>query len=74
MQSKQIGATFNLPPLNHTRQIYFLNKCGTYQRVYVAIPNNSTTHQSARTLRIHTLYVVIRNLSGKTLVPADSKI
>lgn len=74
MQSKQIGTILNLSPLKHTAQIYFRNKCGTYRRVYVAIPSNSTTHQSTRTLRIHTLYLVIRNFSGKTLVPADSKI
>src|SRR6202166_2688198 len=35
---------------------------------------HSTTHQSARTLRIHTLYLVMRNFSGKMLVPADSKM
>ena len=69
-----VVSIFTLPPLNHTTQIYFRNKCGTYQRVYVAIPSNSTTHQSTRTLRIHTLYLVIRNCSGKTLVPADSKM
>jgi len=72
MQNKQIGTIFNLAPLNHAT--YFRNKCGTYQRVYVATPSNSTTHQSTRTLRIHSLYLVIRNFSGKTLVPADSKM
>ena len=74
MESKQIGTIFNLAPLNYTKQIYFRNKCGTYQRAYVAIPSNSTTHQSARTVRIHTLYLVIRNFSGKMLVPAESKM
>jgi hypothetical protein len=74
MPSKKIGTIFNLSPLKNTRQIYFRNKCGTYQRVYVTIPNNSTTHQSARRLRIHTLYLVMLNFSGRTLVPADSKM
>jgi len=74
MKSKQIGTIFNLSPLKPTTQIYFRNKFGTYQRVYVAIPINSTTHQSTRTLRIHTLYLVIRKFSGKTLVPADNKM
>jgi hypothetical protein len=32
-ESKQIRAIFNLFPLKHTMQIYFRNKCGTYQRV-----------------------------------------
>ena len=74
MQSKQIGTIFNnLSPLKKTGQIYFRNKCGAYQRVYVAIPSDSTTHQSTATLRIHTLYLVICNCSGKTLVAADSK-
>src|SRR5580693_1401061 len=40
-----------------TRQIYFRNKCGTYQRVYVAIPSNSTAHQSTSTVRIQALYL-----------------
>jgi len=74
MHSKQIVTIFNLSPLKKTTQIYFRIKCGTYQRVYVAIPSNSTTHQSTRTLRIHTLYSVIRNFPGKTLVPADNKM
>jgi len=43
---------FNLIPLKTTAQIYFRNKCGTYQRVYVAIPGNTTTHHSTSTLRI----------------------
>jgi hypothetical protein len=55
-------------------QIYFLNKCGMYQRVYAANPSNNTIHQSTRTLRIHNLYLVIRNFSGKMLVPAESKM
>ena len=71
MQSKQIGTIFNLSPLKKTGQIYFRNKCGAYQRVYVAIPSDSTAHQSTTTLRIHTLYLVICNCSGKTLVAAD---
>src|SRR5580704_6536603 len=33
-----------LGPLKHIAEIYFQNKCGTYQRLYVAIPSNSTTH------------------------------
>jgi len=71
MPSKKIGTIFNLSPLKNVTQIYFRNKCGARQRVYVAVPSNSTTHQSARTLRIHTLYLVMRNFPGKTLVPAD---
>src|ERR1700719_883492 len=31
--SKKIGTIFNLSPLKNTTQIYFRNKCGTYQRV-----------------------------------------
>jgi hypothetical protein len=38
-----------------SRDIYLCNKCGTYQLMYVASPSKSTTHQSTRTLRIHTL-------------------
>jgi hypothetical protein len=41
--------------------------------VYVAIPSNSTTHQSTRTLRIHTLYLVIRNFSGKRSCPRTAR-
>ena len=74
MKSKQIGTIFNLSPLKKTEQIYFRNKCGAYQRVYVAIPSDSTAHQSTTTLRIPTLYLVIRNCSGKTLVAADRKM
>jgi len=73
-ESRQIGTIFNLSPLKRTTQNYFRNKCGTYQRVYVTNPSSSTTHQSTRTLRIQTLYLVIRNCSGKTLVPAESKM
>src|SRR5580704_19265606 len=60
--------------LGKTTQIYFRNKWGMYQRAYVAIPSNSTTHQSTSTVRIQALYLVMRNFSGKTLVPADSKM
>ena len=45
-----------------------------YQRAYVAIPSISTTHQSARTVRIHALYLVSRSFCGKTLVPAASRM
>jgi hypothetical protein len=41
---------FNLIPLKTTPQIYFRNKCGTYQRVYLAIPGKSATHHSTSTL------------------------
>jgi hypothetical protein len=34
---------------------YFENECGTYQRVYVANPKTSSSHQSTSTLRIHNL-------------------
>ena len=48
------------------------NKCGAYQRV--SIPRISTTHQSARVLRIQALYRVIRIFSGSNRVPADKKM
>src|SRR5215470_3235559 len=54
--------------------IHYRNKCGVYQRAYVANPNRSTSHQSTRTLRIHRLYSVMRNLCGNTFVPTASKM
>jgi len=60
--------------LNHKTQSYLRNKYGTHQIVYVAIPNNSTTRQNSRRIRIHTLYLVIRNFRGKALVLSDSKM
>src|SRR4029453_2951329 len=55
-------------------RIHCRNTCGTYQRAQGATPDKSTTHQSTSTVRIQSLYLVIRSFSGNTLVPAASRM
>jgi hypothetical protein len=74
MKSKQIGTVFNLAPQNHKPQPYLRNKCGTDERVRVAVPNNAMTRQSTRTIVMHNLHSAIRNFRDKALVPAHGKI
>src|SRR5207302_8892707 len=57
--SRQIGTNFNHPPCNRISRIHLWNPCETYQRGYVANPNKSAAHRCTRTLRIHTLYLLM---------------
>jgi hypothetical protein len=73
MKSKQIGTVFNLTPQNHKPQTYLRNKCGTHERVKVAVPNNAMTRQNTRTIVVYNLHSVIRNFRDKALVPVHRK-
>jgi len=62
MQSKQNWGDLQSPSSesHKAKSISETNAARTSAYMF-AIPSNSTTHQSTRTLRIHTLYLVIRN-------------